>query len=43
MGCRNTTSIESFSISSFSAMKTVTVAIVGGRGALLVDCISWIE
>ncbi len=43
MSCGDAVSIESFSISGFFTMKTITMAIVRGRSALLVDCLCWIE
>ncbi len=43
MGRGDAMSIESFPISGFFTMKTITMAIIRGRSALLVDCLCWIE
>jgi hypothetical protein len=35
--------IKAFSVCCSSAMETITMAIERGRGALLVDCMNWLE
>ena len=43
MCCGGAVPIESLSACRCTTMKAVTVAVVGSHGALLVDCLRWVE